>query len=564
MVLQNQERKSLCAPSPTNIRSPTTSEGSVPSQAVSRQEMEEKLFAVRSPSIERELPPIPQIASPLPRLSPYRVELRDIPSAQLSPVRSTLLQTPPSSRSQSPSIQNLGSRSMVKKRLAEIQHSGSRVTESARSERSTRTRQVVSSPNTMVMKELQSLNMCRTTTSSSKGAESIIESYATKMERDSPTPTVSTRVTSVTSPAATSRKSHHPLPSKKTRYLTVEESRDPFSPSSEYSDDAPFSFATKLLALPEISGLPSNALGITTLTIDETKPKSVVDGLPASPEQPPVVRKSVLPRSKSVLEQSTQPMRVTPEPPVQPPRPPSLFKAIQERTPPTIDPAARAVMHNIESSVIRIEGQGRRQGEGISALRDQVDTVLENLRRQKATEVEKTHPPATITTVKCDQSAVLRRLEEVYSTLVEGFPDLGKRLEELKVEMCPPRRGSVLSMKNVAPSTPKAPTASAELAASIDTISQIPDFSELQTKLDFLLTICQSMQEQRTSGENETGSDQPDGSGQTAVSLMDSPGHTSNSHNTHRFRYKKFSTSSKQSKPTKLRKQNSKQTVSGT
>ncbi len=186
-----------------------------------------------------------------------------------------------------------------------------------------------------------------------------------------------------------------------------------------------------------------------------------------------------------------------------------------------VDPETKDVMHNVEGTVIRIEGQSRRHGDGLNALRTQVDTVLKNLQQQSAA-VNREEPRTEPLAAKCDQSDILKKLEEMRLVLTDGLPDLGKRLDELKVERCPPGRGSVISMRNVAPTSPGRPELSGEPEPTSggDTISQIPDFSELQTKLDSLLMVCQGMQEQQGSKESESSESQLDSNPMVSPSAL--------------------------------------------
>lgn len=283
---------------------------------------------------------------------------------------------------------------------------------------------------------------------------------------------------------------------------------DLFSPVSEYSDVEPQSFTAKLLAHPEISGLPTNALGISSLVRNVGKAKSTVEGLPAM--EPTISDRPPTPPRK------TPPRKSSPDPPTQPPRPPSIHRlplVIKEPGVPSVqvDHETKLAMHNIESSVIRIEGQGRRHGEGLNALQDRIDTALKNIQQQKVQPTIVQAPPPVIPTLKCDQSGVMKKLVDVQSVIAKEFPELRKRLDDLQIEIIKSAasdRSNVISMKNVAPPSPK-PLREVPVP-TVATISQLPDFSELETKLDCLLTLCQNMQEQRIPKESEPVVEQPD------------------------------------------------------
>ncbi|KAH8107754.1 hypothetical protein BXZ70DRAFT_9418 [Cristinia sonorae] len=193
---------------------------------------------------------VPALATP-PLPSPQRFSLYDAPvsrSATATPTKFSLLATPTSTRSQSPSIMNLSQISMVKQRLAELERTKTLASQVASTPRSSRSRQyspLPYSPQTPTStRRSHGGTSLRVDTEGLSEKESIIDSYASSPRRGSPLSVFAGRSERLTSPL--SRQSTIRTDTEKPANSHVPDAlnsaptfRDMCSPISAYSSDFP-------------------------------------------------------------------------------------------------------------------------------------------------------------------------------------------------------------------------------------------------------------------------------------------------------------------------------------
>ncbi|KIP11595.1 hypothetical protein PHLGIDRAFT_457132 [Phlebiopsis gigantea 11061_1 CR5-6] len=431
-----------------------------------------------SVAAERELPPVPvapssfhkppsatkiQLYDPPVSVTPPSIPQPSRPTVSVSippamtPDRSTWSRLPTPGR-QSPSIRNLDMKSMVKQRLAEFER-GSPTSPSSSPARSTRTRQIVTSP--VDATSLRQSVLLRHGTISSIGQDSV----QSGSQVASPISPLSGRLAAIPSGHPVLNEEHSWLDRlSRLHSSNVSDRPDVFSPASRYSDGLP--------PTPTKSSPP-----ILTLQTDMTKPllspsrllsahrQTFSDPAHSPVKQEPVVPSSTPPRVVASAPVLGVPPHSVAAPTISTPSElrPSTTQANQEQNarlsvirnqisevrtelrhlPETIgavvadnvpahvlvpaaqDEEAKRLLQGLDDAMKRVEDQGEKNVQGLTGIHTKVDALLEL--RQLPTPAGDPQPGLSQEAVE----AIVYKLDELCGQIKTDMPALSQRLEEL-------------------------------------------------------------------------------------------------------------------------------------
>ena len=404
---------------------------------------------------ERVLHPSPTVNPVLPRATEAtKVQLYDPPlssstSPTVTPNKSTFSRLP-TPGGQSPSIRDLGKKSMVKQRLAEIERTLS-VSPSNSPIRSTRTHQALPSPTEGYQSRRNIL--LRHGTISSIGQDSVIDSYAGS-RRESPISPFAKRLASIPSGEAIAHEDSWIARLSKLNQSEGPEIPDLFSPASRYSDGLP---NTPTKTLPPALSINTSLTKSPTSRLLEIHRRTPIEAT-ASPARTNVVPvpppKNSSMASMNKFQPTTQSMSHTPESyrPTVPANleqtrlsgirkqinevqielkglPETLCTIVADKTsavPPSAsaqDEDTKRVLLDIDDAVKRVSDQGERNAQGLTGIHAKMDALMQL--RQIVPTVDQ--PGVTNEAVE----AMLAKFEEVCGQIKVDIPMLSRRLEEL-------------------------------------------------------------------------------------------------------------------------------------
>ncbi|KAL6310398.1 hypothetical protein BKA93DRAFT_755888 [Sparassis latifolia] len=420
---------------------------------------------------ERDLPELPPSATP-PSMSPVRYSLHD-PSKSPSSIRASLspLPVPPAtptalspltshpstpSRSQSPSVRNLGQLSMVKQRLAQLERtqadtsSGANHTLTPTGSHLLVTPVHTRGPSTYCVRGASESAQRQSSAASALGVEeSIVASYNTSSPV-SPLSMYSGRLTSVPSEVDTLRariELESPVAASEAG-LFMESTRGVamFSPTSQYSSEdvhevrPPFLFGA-------LRQQPSH------------------EAAAGSAEAEPVHMDRGRERGSEPHYDRDSPHGVAANGEIQ------------------------KLLEGIDQSVKSLEGRSEMSGMNLGDVRTKVSTILEELRRHAAAQEGRGAP-----TVSVDFSNVMDKLDQMRAELRSASSMRAQEIEELRAGR---DVAEFSELKNIGRSV--VPDGGPHV-----------DLSELHAKLDGLASLCQGLQNDCHGFHENTGdSDKP-------------------------------------------------------
>lgn len=190
-----------------------------------------------------------------------------------------------------------------------------------------------------------------------------------------------------------------------------------------------------------------------------------------------------------------------------------------------VDEETKQAMQNVQGNVAQIVEHENWNGEQLTGIRTQVDTVLHELRQMPKTTASRLEQPAHPTSdfpppPAVDVSQITERLDEMGTTLNANIPELLMKVEALMKQASALQRAkSVVVMKDL-PAVPRAAESEAGLPdetqettlaeagakdsgvlnvdgtepqAEQSTKLELFDPTQLEAKLDVLLHLCQQL-----------------------------------------------------------------------
>lgn len=389
-------------------------------------------------SAKRDLPALPAPASQM------RVSLYDAPVSRSNSPRSSL-QTSSPARTPSPSIRNLGQRSVVKQRLAQIERTYSE--ESSQSGLTTpkyrSSYQRTSSPLTPLSTRREAPTMSRQGTIESAAGDSIIESYG-NVGRKQSISRHSAKSCGRTQSGDSTPSHFHPR-------------EDLFSPASKYSTDE----------VTQPFGVPSRLHTITGLPMQESRSPLMYNlGGALAPQATPTKAFKPLPEPglEDRLANLQQDIAI-------------LTSTRTETSAPKIAKQTEQALSNIQATVKGIEVQGTLNGQDLTVIRKQVGTILTEFRTHASAN---DHQQPSVGMLQVEN--ISHKLEDLRTALANQLPELMKKVEMLGSSTDRPVDGQrPFVMQNLAPG-----------GASND--SQAVDLGPVEEKLGQLLSLYQTMQ----------------------------------------------------------------------